>query len=197
MNTSTQTERLYNVIRVNDKTGEKHSFGFHPTPHDKACVLLTKVSDTPVNCRDMLEEVGAPVPLTVKEATKLVRARHKYKKELNGRQIPGLNMPAVERERLGVAYHLLCSQLGVVDLDTDTVFGAVYHIQTTGGNYRTHYDVYDGTIFGRFENPEGVKGKLFPDPNPCSGKWNAHTSSDDNADETIKEWEAQLRKVLA
>lgn len=55
MSTKTPAERLYNVIAINERTGRKVVCTSRPLPHDKACVILSKLTRHP-SARLQLEQ---------------------------------------------------------------------------------------------------------------------------------------------
>ena len=38
----TDSERLYNIIQINEKTGEKFTFPGYPVTHKEGCTMLSK-----------------------------------------------------------------------------------------------------------------------------------------------------------
>jgi hypothetical protein len=131
--------------------------------------------------------------ITEKQARKLVHAQRLEAVRLHGRQPERKhNMSAAERERLGVLWHLVCSKYGELHQ-----WAMSYHIATKGGTFRTTYDPHFGTIFGRFEKPEGLRGTLFDTPFfHHHGKWNLHTSRGHSPEEVIASWERELRVAM-
>jgi len=51
-------ERLYHLVRVNDRTGEKTYLTAHPDTHEHVCTIRSKCSDISryPHLRDVLEE---------------------------------------------------------------------------------------------------------------------------------------------
>jgi hypothetical protein len=59
---STQDERLYHVIVVNDKTETKVRMTAIPCTHKEACTILSKLTSYPryKHIRNMLEDLDSP-----------------------------------------------------------------------------------------------------------------------------------------
>jgi hypothetical protein len=49
-------ERMYHIISINDKTGEKAYFTTYPMDHNKCCTMMGKITKYPFRTV-MLEEV--------------------------------------------------------------------------------------------------------------------------------------------
>jgi hypothetical protein len=129
--------------------------------------------------------------ISLKEAKAAVRKERIAMEKEYERYSPvaKLNMRADARDLLGALFHVYASQVGEpVD---DSVFGIVYHVNTSAGIFKTHYDPHFGAIFGRFEDPTVAKDRLS-DVNPYSGKWNTHTSKGDDPEEVFEGWRRQL-----
>jgi len=49
--------RLYHIVAINEKTGNRTRMTFYPMPHHEACTVLGKINNTHKGRRVQLEEV--------------------------------------------------------------------------------------------------------------------------------------------
>lgn len=129
------------------------------------------------------------MPLTYQEILKSVhRERLRVDKE-RGR--PPEAMSAPNRERL-VA--LLIEYLSRVSQVKDCPGGGVqFRVNTFVGPLVVHYDLWFGTIFTMFEDPN--RARIVPGTNPYSGKWNFHFGEKDSADDAFQLFQSNLESV--
>jgi hypothetical protein len=126
--------------------------------------------------------------MNYREALRAVRKQRLAKER--GRIPVEFTLPAKDREKLGALFCVWCD--GVGTRDPDAVFGSVYHIVTVGGVFKTHYDPWSGSIFGRFEHPEEVR---ILGVNPYSGKWNVHTGRGEDPQAVFDAWSRAIERV--
>jgi len=126
------------------------------------------------------------------EAVEAVRKLRKNKE----RDTPGIrafnrkhSMSADERDKLGGLFHSFASEIGK-PFDHE-IFGVSYKIPLDPGSFIAHYDPLYGTLFGRFDVPEGTPG-LPHGTNINSGKWNIHTGRGDDPQAVFESWKRQL-----
>jgi hypothetical protein len=133
-----------------------------------------------------------------KDALKLVHAQRLAELKAHGGKQPErrYSMTVAERECLGARWHVLCASLGTYHEGVLT-HTPEYHINTKGSTFKTHYDPHFGTIFGRFEKPEGLRGTMFDSGYfTHNGKWNFHTSHGYDVDDAMTSWESWIRTAL-
>ena len=129
------------------------------------------------------------MPLTYQEILKSV---HKERLQVDkARGKPPKAMSAPNRERL-VA--LLIEYLSRVAQVEDRPGGGVqFRVSTFVGPLVVHYDLWFGTIFTKFEDPD--RARVVPGTNPYSGKWNFHFGEKDSADDAFQLFQSNLESV--
>ena len=108
------------------------------------------------------------------------------------RALTKINMTLDQRKELGALFYAYASLTGI-EIPYEPLTKR-YTIKTCAGAFKTYYDPCTGTIFGRFENAEVAAQKLTG-VNPHSGKWNTHTSKDDEPTKVFLGWQIALNHV--
>jgi len=130
--------------------------------------------------------------IVLEEATDAVRKQRKSKERVT-LGIKSFNrkhsMSADERDRLGGLFHSFASSIG--EPFDHEVFEVSYKIPLASGHFTAHYDPLYGTLFGRFDVPEGTPG-LPHGTNLVSGKWNIHTGRGDEPQVVFESWKRQI-----
>jgi hypothetical protein len=129
------------------------------------------------------------MPLNYHEILKSVREERLRVDKEKGK--PPRAMSAAGRERLVALLVEYLSQFSRVE---DRPGGGVqFRVDTFVGPLVVHYDLWFGTIFSRFEEPD--RARIVPNTNPYSGKWNFHFGKNDSPDEAFQLFKSNLESV--
>ena len=127
-----------------------------------------------------------PIPITYKEALRIVRCYRK-RSEISGYRKG--RMLAPERERLGALVTEFLSRY--IDMESYLVADLSTTLPTDLGPLHIHYAPTWGNIFQRFDVPNNTVGS-----DPHNGKWNFHHPAGTKADDAFLRWREQLARVF-